>query len=85
MVPLCHNTRNDTEGARAGCLELLHAIVQHRPMPVHEVRRDVPLVLSEIINKVGPSSVHSGFLLMPPAATVQESGRKISECTWLES
>ena len=35
-----------------GPLELLHAIVQKRPMPVHEVRRDVPQVLAMIIDKV---------------------------------
>lgn len=34
-----------------GPLELLHAIVQKRPMPVHEVRRDVPQVLAAIIDK----------------------------------
>ncbi|GLB36534.1 putative GAF domain containing protein [Lyophyllum shimeji] len=33
-------------------LELLHAIVQKRPMPVHEVRRDVPQVLALIIEKL---------------------------------
>lgn len=33
-------------------LELLHAIVQRRPMPVHEVRRDVPQVLASIVDKV---------------------------------
>ena len=35
-----------------GPLEPLHAIVQKRPMPVHEVRRDVPQVLALIIDKV---------------------------------
>jgi hypothetical protein len=35
-----------------GALELLHSIVQKRPMPVHEVRRDVPQVLAYIIDKV---------------------------------
>lgn len=35
-----------------GPLELLHAIVQKRPMPVHEVRRDVPVVLASIVEKV---------------------------------
>ena len=35
-----------------GPLELLHAIVQKRPMPVHEVRRVVPQVLALIIDKV---------------------------------
>ncbi|KAH7929368.1 dual-domain HisK/Mak2 protein kinase [Leucogyrophana mollusca] len=33
-------------------LELLHAIVQKRPMPVHEIRRDVPEVLGGIIDKL---------------------------------
>jgi hypothetical protein len=35
-----------------GALELLHSIVQKRPMPVHEVRRDVPQVLADIVDKV---------------------------------
>ncbi|KAH8086606.1 histidine kinase [Cristinia sonorae] len=35
-----------------GPLELLHAIVQKRPMPVHEVRRDIPQVLALIIDKL---------------------------------
>lgn len=35
-----------------GALELLHSIVQKRPMPVHEVRRDVPQVLASIVDKV---------------------------------
>ncbi|TFK57700.1 histidine kinase [Heliocybe sulcata] len=35
-----------------GPLELLHAIVQKRPMPVHEVRRDVPQVLALVIDKL---------------------------------
>ncbi|KZT22094.1 histidine kinase [Neolentinus lepideus HHB14362 ss-1] len=35
-----------------GPLELLHAIVQKRPMPVHEVRRDVPQVLALVIEKL---------------------------------
>ncbi|KAF8973859.1 dual-domain HisK/Mak2 protein kinase [Flammula alnicola] len=35
-----------------GALELLHSIVQKRPMPVHEVRRDVPQVLADIIDKL---------------------------------
>ncbi|KAL0581381.1 Chk1 protein kinase [Marasmius crinis-equi] len=35
-----------------GALELLHSIVQKRPMPVHEVRRDVPQVLAAIIDKL---------------------------------
>ncbi|KAI0700426.1 histidine kinase [Cytidiella melzeri] len=35
-----------------GPLELLHAIVQKRPMPVHEVRRDVPQVLAMVIDKL---------------------------------
>ncbi|KAF8912937.1 dual-domain HisK/Mak2 protein kinase [Gymnopilus junonius] len=35
-----------------GALELLHSIVQKRPMPVHEVRRDIPQVLANIIDKL---------------------------------
>ncbi|KAF9454975.1 dual-domain HisK/Mak2 protein kinase [Macrolepiota fuliginosa MF-IS2] len=35
-----------------GPLELLHAIVQKRPMPVHEVRRDIPQVLANIVDKL---------------------------------
>ena len=35
-----------------GPLEVLHSIVQKRPMPVNEVRRDVPQVLSHIVDKV---------------------------------
>ncbi|CCM01303.1 uncharacterized protein FIBRA_03352 [Fibroporia radiculosa] len=35
-----------------GPLELLHAIAQKRPMPVHEVRRDVPQVLALLIDKL---------------------------------
>ncbi|KAF9072703.1 dual-domain HisK/Mak2 protein kinase [Rhodocollybia butyracea] len=34
-----------------GALELLHSIIQKRPMPVHEVRRDVPQVLANIVDK----------------------------------
>ena len=39
-----------------GPLELLHAIVQKRPMPVHEVRRDIPQVLALIIDKASMTS-----------------------------
>ncbi|VDC01932.1 unnamed protein product [Peniophora sp. CBMAI 1063] len=36
-----------------GPLEMLHACVHHKPVPVHEVRRDsVPLVLSQIVEKL---------------------------------
>ncbi|KXN87566.1 Peroxide stress-activated histidine kinase mak2 [Leucoagaricus sp. SymC.cos] len=35
-----------------GPLELLYAIVQKRPMPVHEVRRDVPQVLANVVDKL---------------------------------
>ncbi|KAF8349828.1 hypothetical protein F5887DRAFT_942564 [Amanita rubescens] len=35
-----------------GPLELLHSIIQKRPMPVHEVRHDVPQVLALIIEKL---------------------------------
>ena len=52
-----------------GPLELLHAIVQKRPMPVHEVRRDVPQVLAMIIDKV-PSPQQPVFrVLIQPNST----------------
>lgn len=36
-----------------GPLEMLHACVHSRPVPVHEVRRDsVPLVLSQIVERL---------------------------------
>ena len=41
-----------TSPFEGGPLQLLHAIVQKRPMPVHEIRRDVPQVLAAIIEKV---------------------------------
>lgn len=37
-----------------GPLEVSHSIAQKRPMPVHEVRRDVPQVLAQIIEKACP-------------------------------
>jgi serine/threonine protein kinase len=33
-------------------MELLHSVVQKRPAPVHEIRRDVPEVVSKIVDKV---------------------------------
>ncbi|KAF9654281.1 histidine kinase [Thelephora ganbajun] len=41
-----------TSPFEGGPLQLLHAIVQKRPMPVHEIRRDVPQVLAAIIEKL---------------------------------
>ncbi|THH17217.1 hypothetical protein EW146_g3550 [Bondarzewia mesenterica] len=35
-----------------GPLEILHSIVQKRPVPVHEVRRDIPQVLAQMIDKL---------------------------------
>jgi len=37
-------------------MELLHAVVQKQPAYVHEVRRDVPEVLSKIVHKVSHDS-----------------------------
>ncbi|EGO28466.1 STKc type histidine kinase [Serpula lacrymans var. lacrymans S7.9] len=42
-------------------LELLHSIVQKRPMPVHEIRRDVPMVLANIIDKLLAKSPDSRY------------------------
>lgn len=33
-------------------MELLHAVVQKSPVPVHEIRRDIPVVVSQILEKV---------------------------------
>lgn len=44
-----------------GALELLHSIVQKRPMPVHEVRRDVPQVLANVIDKLLSKSPDSRY------------------------
>lgn len=41
-----------TSPFEGGPLQLLHSIVQKRPMPVHEIRRDVPQVLAAIVEKV---------------------------------
>jgi serine/threonine protein kinase len=46
-----------------GPLEILHSIAQKRPMPVHEVRRDVPQVLAQIIEKVCVLNVRNRMLL----------------------
>lgn len=35
-----------------GPLELLQSILQNRPRPVHEIRRDIPQVISAIIEKL---------------------------------
>lgn len=65
-----------------GPLQLLHAIVQKRAMPIHEIRRDVPQVLAAIVEKVT-----TAFLLEFPRADVilapfQEPRSTIPECTW---
>ena len=41
-----------TSPFEGGPLQLLHSIVQKRPMPIHEIRRDVPQVLAAVIEKV---------------------------------
>lgn len=44
-------------------MELLHSVVQKQPAYVHEVRRDVPEVLSKIVDKVShrPPPLHSRY------------------------
>ncbi len=37
-------------------MELLHSVVQKQPAYIHEVRRDVPEVLSKIVDKVSHRS-----------------------------
>jgi hypothetical protein len=46
-----------------GPLELLHSIVQKRPMPVHEVRRDIPQVLASIIDKASSCIIITGLFV----------------------
>lgn len=55
-----------------GALELLHSIVQKRPMPVHEVRRDVPQVLADIIDKV--------FVVLIPARGAGLIDMRVCSC-----
>ncbi len=69
-----------------GPLELLHSIVQKRPMPVHEVRRDVPQVLAMVIDKVLSSSACSVSIDILTrswiVAACEVPGFAVSECTW---
>lgn len=77
-----------------GHLELLHAIVQKRPPPVHEVRRDVPMVLALIIEKVRvcvlKSSVPWLFLFVNTKLKQtylvigEKPGCEVSECIWTQ-
>ena len=70
-----------------GPLELLHAIVQKRPMPVHEVRRDVPQVLALIIDKVCAPHYQPARLAQGPdwstlcTASCQVAGCAVPQCT----
>lgn len=68
-----------------GPVELLHAIVHKRPMPVHEVRRDVPQVLALIIEKVWKSCIHQVeecLTITKNSAISQKSRPAISVCLW---
>ncbi|KAG5723159.1 Peroxide stress-activated histidine kinase mak2 [Termitomyces sp. T112] len=76
-------------------LELLYAIVQKRPMPVHEVRRDVPQVLAMIIEKLLAKSPDARYqsahglqkdllecqrrLLLAISSTATDSGELITQ------
>jgi hypothetical protein len=63
-------------------LELLHAVVQKRPMPVHEVRRDLPQVLANIVDKVSTGYMrigHEGLWSNKCIAAGQEPGTSLSE------
>lgn len=71
-----------------GALELLHSIVQKRPMPVHEVRRDVPQVLANIIDKVchclTKMGLYRGYLYILCTAPFQKPRSAIPKRVWLE-
>jgi serine/threonine protein kinase len=51
-------------------MELLHSVVQKQPVYVHEVRRDVPEVLSKIVDKVSHAStaLHSSYTSSFPSS-----------------
>lgn len=64
-----------------GPLELLHAVVQKRPMPVHEVRRDVPQVLAMIIDKVRLTFLYTSFRMWRLTATPSDLvARQVPRC-----
>jgi serine/threonine protein kinase len=67
-----------------GPLELLHAIVQKRPMPVHEVRRDVPQVLAAMVEKVqaNPAWTMLCLLIFTNPALGEKPRRSLSKRTW---
>ena len=58
-----------TSPFEGGPLQLLHAIAQKRPMPVHEIRRDVPQVLAAIIEKVACTFPFELLVLTSTAAS----------------
>ena len=69
-----------TSPFEGGPLQLLHAIAQKRPMPVHEIRRDVPQVLAAIIEKVMEMFPFGFSALISILAPFQEPGGTVSEC-----
>ena len=68
-----------TSPFEGGPLQLLHSIVQKRPMPVHETRRDVPQVLAAIVEKVTNVFPPELSALTSVLAAFQEPGNTIPE------
>ena len=68
-----------TSPFEGGPLQLLHSIVQQRPMPVHETRRDVPQVLAAIVEKVETAFSLELSALTSILAAFQEPGSAISK------
>ena len=66
-------------------MELLHAIAQKRPMPVHEFRRDIPQVLAMIIEKVRHVSVTFNLRSSRSLASFEEPRYAIQQCIWTQS
>lgn len=62
-------------------MTLLHEIVQKKPLPACEVRKDVPAILSSILDKAGGPNIWAvdEMLIMIYTAVGQEPGRPISE------
>lgn len=73
-----------TSPFEGGPLQLLHAIAQKRPMPVHEIRRDVPQVLAAILEKVMDMSLFELSALTSILASFQEPRIAIPKCAGRE-
>ena len=64
-----------------GALQILHVIAQKRPVPVYEIRRDVPPVLAAITEN-GDERTFSRIVRTDfGSASFQDPGNMMPECT----